>query len=434
MHLLVLSAFRRSTEAVPQRNTTESQCTFWCSVLSDVWLRVRGLRRRPVSMHLLVLSAFRPVSDDGIVAFSKRSQCTFWCSVLSDKAWEVRYRLSEWVSMHLLVLSAFRPVVGVAKEVFGSRSQCTFWCSVLSDFRRQTLERPVCRVSMHLLVLSAFRREEHVGAVPFDGGVSMHLLVLSAFRQEVASFLEDWVDDIGLNAPFGAQCFPTRFGSLVGCGDGRLNAPFGAQCFPTRGLGGVHANTNPVSMHLLVLSAFRHVISGRCGQQLAVSMHLLVLSAFRPDAKPTPRSDGASLNAPFGAQCFPTSVKRLTTSRIRSSQCTFWCSVLSDLGRAVPIRGVHRLNAPFGAQCFPTERSRSTATSCNPSQCTFWCSVLSDLERGHDNPRHQIVSMHLLVLSAFRRWPSRPSAFRARVSMHLLVLSAFRHGGPEVAA
>ena len=35
-------------------------------------------------MHLLVLSAFRP--EDGEIVFKLRgeSQCTFWCSVLSD--------------------------------------------------------------------------------------------------------------------------------------------------------------------------------------------------------------------------------------------------------------------------------------------------------------------------------------------------------------
>ena len=59
----------------------------------------------------------------------------------------------------------------------------------------------------------------------------MHLLVLSAFRpgRHAAStlFLP------GLNAPFGAQCFPTFHEDLaIETGSG-LNAPFGAQCFPT---------------------------------------------------------------------------------------------------------------------------------------------------------------------------------------------------------
>ena len=35
----------------------------------------------------------------------------------------------------------------------------------------------------------------------------MHLLVLSAFRQGPFTFYV--VSRIGLNAPFGAQCFPT---------------------------------------------------------------------------------------------------------------------------------------------------------------------------------------------------------------------------------
>ena len=61
-----------------------SQCTFWCSVLSDWGMRktLRYIRRR--------------------------SQCTFWCSVLSDQKCEIVSRWIFGVSMHLLVLSAFR--------------------------------------------------------------------------------------------------------------------------------------------------------------------------------------------------------------------------------------------------------------------------------------------------------------------------------------
>ena len=62
-----------------------SQCTFWCSVLSDRMAPPCNRGEFPVSMHLLVLSAFRPAGQTvaGIVAMS---QCTFWCSVLSDSA------------------------------------------------------------------------------------------------------------------------------------------------------------------------------------------------------------------------------------------------------------------------------------------------------------------------------------------------------------
>ncbi len=61
-----------------------------------------------------------------------------------------------------------------------------------------------------------------------------------------------------------------------------LNAPSGAQCFPT---GDDHAliRREPVSMHLLVLSAFR--------QRIGVFFFGILL---------------VSLNAPSGAQCFPT--------------------------------------------------------------------------------------------------------------------------------
>ena len=86
----------------------------------------------------------------------------------------------------------------------------------------------------------------------------MHLLVLSAFRRSV---LVGKVRSASLNAPFGAQCFPTPLGGVMWEAVCRLNAPFGAQCFPTS--------------HLL----------GPQGRE------------------------GPGLNAPFGAQCFPTWVR-----------------------------------------------------------------------------------------------------------------------------
>ena len=158
MHLLVLSAFRRVNVNMDV-NLLASQCTFWCSVLSD-WRRLLRMNRNSaVSMHLLVLSAFRPRPRAVCRSSRCRSQCTFWCSVLSD--W-TRSRSSPWrrsrVSMHLLVLSAFRPRPRAVCRSSRCRSQCTFWCSVLSD-----------------------------------------------------SVYEDLSVDCstGLNAPFGAQCFPT---------------------------------------------------------------------------------------------------------------------------------------------------------------------------------------------------------------------------------
>ena len=162
-----------------------SQCTFWCSVLSD------------------------PFSGGMLPSFGFQSQCTFWCSVLSDQ--------TETEN----------------KSPASRGSQCTFWCSVLSD-----------------------RSGEDVGTHDF----------------------------VGLNAPFGAQCFPTRDGGLQGRG------------------------RDLVSMHLLVLSAFRPDWRRRSRHCLTVSMHLLVLSAFRPTSPGRSwKRLLSSLNAPFGAQCFPTS-------------------------------------------------------------------------------------------------------------------------------
>ena len=112
-----------------------------------------------------------------------------------------------------------------------------------------------------------------------------------------------------------------------------------------------------------------------------------------------------------------------------SSQCTFWCSVLSDamVGSRCTLTA-QCLNAPSGAQCFPTAKARSNKYNKEVgSQCTFWCSVLSDNWK-NPSPGFStiIVSMHLLVLSAFRPDLSGCRALLVRVSMHLLVLSAFR--------
>ena len=65
---------------------------------------------------------------------------------------------------------------------------------------------------------------------------------------------------------------------------------------------------------------------------------------------------------------------------VDKSQCTFWCSVLSDMRtKAGKAKAAELgLNAPFGAQCFPTNALSAVTAFMNGSQCTFWCSVLSD--------------------------------------------------------
>ena len=105
-------------------------------------------------------------------------------------------------------------------------------------------------------------------------------------------------------------------------------------------------------------------------------MHLLVLSAFR---RPNTGQWRLSLE----------------------SQCTFWCSVLSDPMIALPDTHVMGLNAPFGAQCFPTFEVMARLTS----------------EAGLNAPFG--AQCFPTVKSRLRPWPGR-------VSMHLLVLSAFR--------
>ena len=107
-------------------------------------------------------------------------------------------------------------------------------------------------------------------------------------------------------------------------------------------------------MHLLALSAFRlaaeapadetvksqctfwrSVLSDTrrvfvCHPHILVSVHLLVLSAFRHIDGHVTGNSVSGLNAPFGAQCFPTVIPPPPSLAGVWSQCTFWCSVLSD--------------------------------------------------------------------------------------------------------
>ena len=140
------------------------------------------------------------------------------------------------------------------------------------------------------------------------------------------------LEDARLNAPFGAQCFPTHAPMSARRHPYSLNAPFGAQCFPTQ------------------------TTCSQC-QCRRVSMHLLVLSAFRLQIATCHHPFAHCLNAPFGAQCFPTGRIFFVHATIFSSQCTFWCSVLSDTKQGSPIWSSICLNAPFGAQCFPTSHT-----------------------------------------------------------------------------
>ena len=139
MHLLVLSAFRPGASGICRRRAPRSQCTFWCSVLSDTRRTPKRLSRQRVSMHLLVLSAFRRPFLTTI--HSWLLGVSMHLLVLSAfrpcRPSRSSPRLPT-VSMHLLVLSAFRPISAKRLWSFTNiRSQCTFWCSVLSDTNRR---------------------------------------------------------------------------------------------------------------------------------------------------------------------------------------------------------------------------------------------------------------------------------------------------------
>ena len=133
-------------------------------------------------------------------------------------------------------------------------------------------------------------------------------------------------------------------------------------------------------------------------------MHLLVLSAFRLDIARRGREVQSGLNAPSGAQCFPTEHRHGLRGPLKQrSQCTFWCSVLSDRNDGSVRGGFHGFQCTFWCSVLSDVKPANEFGTAVAFQCTFWCSVLSDpTERKWNSGKVNFVSMHLLVLSAFR--------------------------------
>ena len=140
---------------------------------------------------------------------------------------------------------------------------------------------------------------------------------------------------------------------------------------------------------------------------LDVSMHLLVLSAFRQDGQPF-HKNGLASQCTFWCSVLSDRTGHRSVHPVDVSQCTFWCSVLSDLRQLkMGERCGFGLNAPSGAQCFPTLPS-----SCQPSpgflsQCTFWCSVLSD--SAPRKPRHTTVYRNEIAADLESTTSNRPA-------------------------
>ena len=159
MHLLVLSAFRHYEDGGGSITVGKSQCTFWCSVLSDMGMRDvrgRGLQGLNAPSGAQCFPTGKPYL---LTPSSIASQCTFWCSVLSD--WVIRdvKGFTKYVSQCTFWCSVLSDFFVAASRQTRGKSQCTFWCSVLSDCTMTRPARSIGRsISMHLLVLSAFRQ------------------------------------------------------------------------------------------------------------------------------------------------------------------------------------------------------------------------------------------------------------------------------------
>ena len=208
MHLLVLSAFRLNNhERLCQLRDT-SQCTFWCSVLSDM------LKENPTSMSGMSQCTFwcSVLSDVSYeqcfnLLANPKSQCTFWCSVLSD-AGVTRQTIYRWIGSQCTfwcsVLSD--PEDGdFLDDSYQTKSQCTFWCSVLSDgYLLGGCENFLfCHGSQCTFWCSVFSDKPE-----FNRETSMFYSSQCTFWCSVLSDVAG-PDPRCLNAPSGAQCFPT---------------------------------------------------------------------------------------------------------------------------------------------------------------------------------------------------------------------------------
>ena len=79
------------------------------------------------------------------------------------------------------------------------------------------------------------------------------------------------------------------------------------------------------------------------------------------------------------------------------------------------VPGAYRLKNTVGGTVRPSS-----------SQCTFWCRVLTDGVGSVCSTAEYRVSMHLLVPGAYRPERGNDDALAGIVSMHLLVPGAYR--------
>ena len=214
-------------------------------------MRLESLRRTP----------FCPTSQKSPRVPAGGGQYTVWSSALSDLD------------------------IGQTLTVYPTGSQCTFWCSALSDSTPKTRPRwPITRLNAPSGAQCLPTHRDGVEKSPHRR--SQCTFWCSALSDTSKQVCRLWPFAAGLNAPSGAQCFPTL------------------RRKPNR------AGLRRVSMHLLVLSAFR------------LWWRDIRVISFQ------------GLNAPSGAQCFPTVKETLPCAGLES-QCTFWCSVLSDIERMI---------------------------------------------------------------------------------------------------
>ena len=256
MHLLVPGAYRPFNRGDQECAVGQSQCTFWCRVLTDTVNSYGGIAN-PTSLNAPSGAGCLPTTQRGSLAYGSHvSQCTFWCRVLTPPRLRLRHRLPR-VSMHLLMPGAYRPMPGEPSP--GPRqSQYTVWCWVLIDRKGGPVTGPTVHLASQYTVWCWVLIDTPVRVTAKSGKLKSQYTVWC------------WVliDGWGARDP--------DYPLLTS-----LNTPCGAGCLSTCVAGRADGDGDRVSIHRVVLGAYRLKMNLRKFAVVLVSIHRVVLGAYR---------------------------------------------------------------------------------------------------------------------------------------------------------
>ena len=159
-----------------------------------------------------------------------------------------------------------------------------------------------------------------------------------------------------------------------------------------------------VSIHRVVLGAYRPGIGLFTAISEAVSIHRVVLGAYRLNCVSIDVFAVESSQYTVWCWVLIDFVNELRQLNSNQSQYTVWCWVLIDPINTDKEAHRIRLNTPCGAGCLSTE-TRIDAAPTGMSQYTVWCWVLIDLSVDQPTADPWQVSIHRVVLGAYRPGP-----------------------------